>query len=170
MEQTEEKQLTAITNEFGKGMEAFKKRECQQAVDIFGQIVDTYKSSEFESVLEIMARSQAYVKLCESRLRPAQITLNNLEDYLHDGVYHLNAGDLDTAVERFQYLAENNYTDPYLEYLFALVFLKKGDTESCLKHLKAAVEKDKAYKIIAHNEPNFNGMFENEEFVALVEL
>lgn len=170
MEQTEEKQLTAITEEFEKGITAFKKRECQQSVDIFGRIVDTYKGSETESVLEVHARAQVYLKLCESRLKPPAPVLENQEDYLYDGIYHLNAGNLDTAVERFEYLVENNYNDPYLDYLFALVFLKKEDAESCLKHLKDAVEKDDTYKVIAHNEPEFDPMFENEDFVALIDL
>jgi len=169
MEQTEEKQLQAITEEFGKGVEAFKKRECQQAVDIFTQIVETYKKSEFYSVTEIQARSQVYLKICGSRLNPVKLELENDQDYLNDGLFNLNAGELDKALERFKYLEEKNYSDPYLGYLFSLVYARKDEPETCLEYLKAAIEKDEAYRIIAHNEPDFELMFEHEEFAQLMD-
>lgn len=169
MEQTEEKQLQAITDEFGKGVEAFKKRECQQAVDIFTKIVETYKDTEFYSVTEIQARSQVYLRICDSRLNPVKLELQSEEDYLSDGLFLLNAGELDKALERFKYLEEKNYSDPYLGYLFSLVYARKEEPETCMEYLTAAIEKDEIYRVIAHNEPDFELMLEHEEFVELMD-
>jgi tetratricopeptide (TPR) repeat protein len=168
--QREEKELKAIKNEFSKGVEAFKKQECRQAVETFDRIVDLYKDSEFHSVLGIQTRARAYGKICQSRANPQKVALEEDEDYLFDGIYQMNAGDLDTSLERFRYLDEKKYGDPYLQYLLALLYLKRADSENCLKYLQAAVEADQMYKVIAHNEPDFDPMFENEEFVSLIGL
>jgi tetratricopeptide (TPR) repeat protein len=169
MELSEEKELKNITDEFGKGIKAFKEQECSQAVEIFGRIVEKYSESEFSSVLEIQARAKVYQVICRSRINPVKIPLEDNEDYLFDGIYHLNAGNPDKALERFEHLKKANYGDPYLNYLLALVYLKKEETDTCLEHLKKAVEKDATYKIVAHNEPDFDPLFENDVFVSLIE-
>lgn len=165
----EEKEMIAITDEFSKGVEAFKKQDCQQAVDIFSKIVDQYKDSEFYSVLEVQARAKAYKTICMSKANPLRVALDEDEDYLFDGIYHLNAGDLDTSLERFQYLEKKKYSDPYLYYLMALLHLKREQTEECLDYLKNAIDANRVYKIFAHNEPDFDPMFENEDFIALID-
>lgn len=167
--QLEEQEMKAITDEFSKGVEAFKRQDCQQAVDIFSQIVDQYKDSEFYSVLEVQARAKTYRTICMSRANPVKLALDEDEDYLFDGIYQMNAGNFDTSLERFQYLEKKKYSDPYLYYLMALLYMKREQTEECLKYLKNAIETDRVYKIIAHNEPDFDPMFENENFIALID-
>ena len=170
MEKSEEKQLEAVTKEFTKGVQAFKKRDCQSAVDIFDGLIDKYKDSEYYGVLEIQTRAGVYKKLSQSILNPIAPCLDNDSDYLNDGLYHLNSGNLDKAQERFDYLLEKKYQDPFLEYLMSLLFLKKGEQEICLQHLGAAIEKDEVYKVIAHNEPDFDSLFESEDFVNLINV
>lgn len=167
--QLEEKEMKAITDEFSKGVQAFKKQDCQKAVDIFSQIVDQYKESEYYTVLEVQARARTYRAICLSRANPEKVSLEEDEDYLFDGIYHLNAGNLDTSLERFQYLEKKKYSDPYLYYLMALLYLKREQNGECLQYLKHAISADKVYKIVAHNEPDFDHMFENDEFTSLIE-
>jgi predicted RNA-binding protein len=68
------------------------------------------------------------------------------------------------------HLEKNGYKDPYVNYLLSIVYLRKEDINSSMEHLKKAVEKDKFYKIIAHNEPDFDGLVENEAFATIVHL
>lgn len=170
MELSEEKQLKHITGEFTKGVELFKAREYQQALEVFGRIAEEYKDSQYYSVLEIQGRSELYRKLCEARLNPVEIQLQDDKDYLFDGIFHLNAGNLDKALERFNYLEEKKYSDPYLEYLLSLVYMGKEDYNTCLKYLKKAIDADESYKVIAYNEPDFEPLFENDRFTAVVEM
>ncbi len=168
MELKEEKELKRITDEFAKGIKAFNQQSCKDAVVIFGRIVEKYKDSEYYGVLEIQARSKVYKNICMSRANPAKISLESDEDYLYNGIFHLNAGRLENALERFEYLEKKSYSDPYLNYLLAVVYLKKEETDACLDYLKAAVDKDPFYKVIAHNEPDFDPLFEDENFTALI--
>ena len=170
MELSEEKQLRQITDEFTKGVELFRQRECQQAVEVFNHIYDDFKDSQYYSVLEIQSRSKLYKSLCEARLNPVQVELLEDEDYLMDGVFNLNSGNLELALERFKRLEEKNYNNPYLNYLLSLLYLKMGDTNNCLQYLNMAVEEDKYYKIVAYNEPDFEPMFDNEKFTSMVEM
>ena len=168
MEEDEEKQLELIAEEFTKGIELFNKRECREAVKVFDGIMEQYKDSEYYSIVEVLGRSKVYKNICEARLHPVKIELNDDEDYLYNGLYHLNAGELDNAQERFDYLEEKKYDDPFLYYLKSLLYLKKEDKETCLSYLKKAIHKDGYYKIVAYNEPDFDRLSENEAFVSLI--
>lgn len=170
MELSEEKQLKNITEEFTKGVTLFRDRECQQAFDVFNHIIEEYTDSQYYSVIEIQSRSKFYKMLCQARISPVKTEEWNDEDYLYDGIFHMNAGNLDQAIERFKYLEEKKYNHPNLDYLLSLVHLKKGDTEACLMYLKMAIKTDEFFKVIAYNEPDFEPMFENDEFSEMVEM
>lgn len=170
MELNEEKQLKLITEEFTKGVASFRKRECQQAFEIFNRIIEEYEESQYYSVIEIQNRSSFYKALCDARLNPPKTDDWEDGDYLYDGIFHLNAGNPEKALERFKYLEEKKYTHPNLDYLISLAYLKKGDKENCLMYLKMAIKSDDGFKIIAYNEPDFEPMFEYDDFTAMVEM
>jgi len=170
MEFTEEKQLKSITKEFTKAVALFRERECQQAYELFNRISEEYKDSQYYSVIEIQGRSKFYKMLCETRLNPVKTDDWDDEDYLYDGIFQLNAGNLDKALERFKYLEEKKYHHPNLDYLLSLVHLKKGNTETCLTYLQMAIKSDEVFKTIAYNEPDFEPLFENDEFTEMVEM
>jgi len=169
MELSEEKDLKQIREEFARGIVLFRKHQYQEAAVVFDTIVREYGDSEYYSILEIEGRSKVYRKICEAQLNPVKIELHNDEDYLYDGIFHLNAGNVAKAFERFNYLQEKNYRDPYLSYLMSIAYLKKKAVETSLSYLKAAIDQDASYKIIAYNEPDFDSLFETQEFTALVE-
>ena len=169
MELSEEEQLKSITEEFTEGVALFRKHECKQALEIFMRIDEDYKDSQYYSVLEIQNRSKFYKILCDARLNPVKIKNRDDEDYLYDGIFHLNAGTLDEALERFKYLEEKQNDHPYLNYLMSLVYLKKEDLEKSSAYLRKSVEKDDFYKIIAHNEPDFFAVLDHEEFSSIIE-
>jgi len=165
----EEKELKKISTDFSKAILAFHKKDYQNALDLLNNIIDTFKDSEYDSVLEIQGQSKIYKNICHSHLHPVKVVLKSDEDYLNEGLYNLNAGDLDQALKYFQDLEEKKgNTDPYLFYLLALVYVKKENHEIALKYLKKCISKDDFYKIIAHNEPDFEPIADNGEFLSLV--
>jgi tetratricopeptide (TPR) repeat protein len=169
MELSEEKQLKHITEEFTKGIDFFRKRDCQQSLDVFSRIVEEYNDSQYYSVLEIQGRSKIYKTLCDARINPVKFELEEDEDYLFDGIFHLNAKNLDIAMERFHYLEEKKYKPAYANYLLSLVYLKKKEIQNCLKYLKKAIEGDDFFRVIAYNEPDFEILFDNDAFLSMVE-
>jgi hypothetical protein len=169
MELTEEKELKSIIADFTKAVEAFKKKTYPQAQALFDKIIEQNKDSRFDSVLKVKTSAMAYRNICEAQIKPVKIELTCDEDYLFDGMYFLNAGKLDKARERFHYLEQKQYPDPYLNYLLAIYYLKKRDTDSCLNQLRKAIQKDRSYQVIAHNDVDFDRLSEHEAFVSLVE-
>lgn len=166
----EEKELKKIGQEFNKALQAFHKKDFKTALELLTVIIENYKDSEYDSVLEIQTQSKIYRSLADSRLHPQKISLKTDEDFLNEGLYNLNAGHLDQALKYFLELSEKRkYSDPYIYYLISLAYVKQDDEEKALQYLKKCVAKDDYYKIIAHNEPDFEALSESSEFLAIIE-
>ncbi len=168
MELNEKKQLAKIIKEFAPAVQIFSKKDYEKAENAFDSIIERYKDSDFYSVLDIQVRSKVYKKICHAQLHPIKIELTSDEDYLNEGIYNLNAGNFDRALELLSHLGKSGYKDSLVNYLLSIVYLKKEDIDNSLEYLKKAVKKDQYYKIIAHNEPDFDSLFENEEFAAII--
>jgi len=169
MKLNEDEQLKDITEEYTKGMKVFAKREYSNALKLFDTTIEKYKDTEYFSVSEIKTRVKVYRTICHSQLNPVEIQLETDEDYLNEGVFSLNAGKYDRAIELFDELENRKYKDLYLDYLLSIAYLKKDDIETCLKHLKKCIKKDNFFKIIAYNEPDFEKIFDHDEFRSIVE-
>lgn len=165
----EDELLQEITAEYTEGMKIFAKRDYVAALKAFDAIIEKYKDTEFFSVSEIQTRAKVYKNICYSHLNPETIKIESDEDYLNEGVFNLNAGHYNRAIELFTELENRKYKDLYLDYLFSIAYLKKGDTETSLKHLKKCIKKDNFFKIIAFNEPDFARVFDHDEFRSIVE-
>jgi predicted Zn-dependent protease len=170
MELSEEKELEKIIEEFSAAVQMFSKKEYEKAEKAFESISERYKDSEYYSVLEVQVRAKVYKNICHAQQNPIKIELSSDEDYLNEGIYNLNLGNFDRALELLNHLEKNGYKDSYVNYLLSIVYLKKEDINSSLGHLKKAVEKDKYYKIVAHNEPDFDRLGENEAFAAIINM
>jgi len=170
MELSEEKELEKIIKEFSGAVQMFSKKEYEKTEKVFESISERYKDSEYYSVLEVQMRATVYKNICHAQLNPKKIELTGDEDYLNEGIYSLNAGNVDRALELLNHLEKNGYKDPYVNYLLSIVYLRKEDINRSMEYLKKAVEKDKFYKIIAHNEPDFDSLVENEVFATIVHL
>jgi tetratricopeptide (TPR) repeat protein len=165
----EDKELKKISTDFGKAVQAFQKKDYQGALDMLNSIIDSFKDSEYDSVLEIQGQSKIYQNICHSRLNPVKVVLKSDEEYLNEGLFKLNSGNPDQALKHLRDLEEKKgYSDPYLFYLLALVYIKKEDYKTGLEYLKKCVSKDDFYKVIAHNEPDFEPLKDNGEFLSLV--
>jgi tetratricopeptide (TPR) repeat protein len=165
----EEKELTKAIAEFTAAVKIFQKKDYEKAGSAFEGIIKHYEDSEYYSVLEIHGRAKVYKNICQSQLNPVQVELDRDENYLSEGIFNLNAGNFDRAFELLEPLAKKGYQEAYANYLLSLIHFKKKDIDTAMAYLGKAVAKDSCYKIIAHNEPDFDDMFENEAFLAIIE-
>jgi len=170
MEITEDKDLARVKEVFTKGIKLFNDRRYKEAMTVFDGIIDEHGGTESYSVIEILNRTKAFKKMCDAQLFPTTTDLNSNEDYLYDGIFNLNSRNLDIALERFLHLREQKFNPAYVNYLISIVHLKKGHIEPCFKHLGESIALDPWYKVLAHNEADFDPLFENHEFMALVDL
>lgn len=169
MKLSEDVQLKNITEEYTQGMKVFAKREYAEAFKLLEATIEKYNDTDYFSVSEIQACAKVYRNICHSQLNPVEIQLETDEDYLNEGVFNLNAGNYNRALELFNELENRKYKDLYLNYLFSIAYLKRSDIETCLKHLKKCIKKDNYFKIIAYNEPDFARIFDHDEFRSIVE-
>ena len=169
MKLKEEKEMQAITEEYEKALQSFHKKNYSKAGEAFKKIVDTYKDSEFYSVLEIQTRAKVYQSMAKSQTHPLTVKLESPQDHVWEGVYQLNAGNVDNAMEFFLHAEKNNYRDAYLYFLMAAAYLRKEDTANALRYVEKCLKKDEHYKVIVYNEPDFEPLLQDQDFLKLVE-
>ncbi len=169
MKLKEEKELQTITSEYEKALQLFHKKSFQKADVAFKQVIETYKDSEFYSVLEIQTRAKVHHAISQAQLHPVSVKLETVQDHVWAGVYQLNAGNVDKALEFFNHAEKENHKDAYLYFLMAAAHLKKEDTVNSLRYVEKCLKKDAAFKVIIYNEPDFEPMLQNPDFLKLVE-
>lgn len=170
IELNEERELKEVINAFTQAVKVFNQKDYRKAGDAFGAIAEKYKNSEYYSVLETQGRAKVYQKICQSQAEPFTIELNSDEDYLQEGIFNLNAGKYPRAIELLSHLEGKEFQKNYVHYLLGIAYHKNSQTEAALTHLKKAVDADSSYKLIMFNEPDFDNLHENEEFLHLVAL
>jgi predicted Zn-dependent protease len=169
MKLKEEKELQTITAEYEKALQLFHKKSYHKADAAFKQIIETYKDSEFYSVLEIQTRVKVHHAITQAQMHPSTIKLETMQDYVWEGVFQLNAGNLDKALELFNHAEKENHKDAYLYFLMAAAYLKKEDADNSMRYVEKCIKKDAAYKVIVYNEPDFEPLLQNQDFLDLVE-
>ena len=168
MSLSEEKELKSISKEYSQAIEVFRKKDYKKAFELFDKIIEKYKDSESYSVQEYIGKSKVYYSVCDSKLNPVKIELTSDEDYLNEGIFNLNKGDFDKAIEYLEKVKNKKDKKAFVNYLLSIIYNKKEDLEKSLDLLKKAIEEDDFYKILAYNEPDFENLKENEDFLALV--
>lgn len=169
MKLKEEKELQSITEQFTAALQLFHSKEYAKAEQAFAEIIATYKESDSYSVQEIYARSKVYHTIANALLHPHVIELSSREDHLQEAVYQLNAGNVQTAMELLKKIEKESGNDPYYQYVTAIVHFRLDQTEQALQHLGRAIKMDATYKVLAYNEPDFQALAENAEFLKIVE-
>ena len=169
MKLKEEKELQAISEEYEKALQLFHKKTYAKAGEAFRKIIETYKDSEFYSVLEIQTRAKVFQSITAAQIHPVTVKLESVQDHLWEGIYQLNAGNTDQALDHFIHAEKNNLRDAYLYYLMAAAYLRKEDTANSLRYIEKCLKKDESYKVIVYNEPDFEPLQQNQDFLKLVE-
>jgi tetratricopeptide (TPR) repeat protein len=119
---------------------------------------------------EFLARVDTYLKICESNLnREALASPGTAEEFFDLGVIHHNSGDHKKAVDCFEKaLAASEKEADYIYYALAASQLPLGNTESALLHLKRAIEIRPENRYIARNDPDFELLTDNRQFLEMV--
>jgi len=169
MKLKEEKELQVISEDFEKALQSFHKKNYAKAGEAFSKIVESNKDSEFYSVLEIQTRAKVFQSIAHAQTHPVKLKLETPQDHVWEGAFQLNAGHVDKAQEHFAIAEKNNYRDAYLYYLMAAAYLRQEDTVNALRYVDKCLKKDEGYKVIIYNEPDFEPLHQNPDFLKLVE-
>lgn len=169
MKLKEEKELQSISEEFEKALQQFHKKNFAKSGEAFAKIIEAYKDSEFYSVLEIQTRAKVYQTIAQAQIHPVKLKLETPQDHVWEGVFQLNAGDVAKAQEHFAHAEKNNFRDAFLYYLMAAASLRQDDAAGALRYVEKCLKKDESYKVIIYNEPDFEPLQQNPDFLKLVE-
>lgn len=149
---------------FNKAMQYFHKEDFEKAKQHLEQFVESHSEEK-----ELLDRAKIYLKIIQNREQKDPVSLKSFEDYYQYGIFRLNQGKYEEAIELFEKANKKKPNQGKVYYATADAYCLMGKKEECLKNLKKAVELDEFYGILAQNEPDFDEFEEDEEFKLVFE-
>ncbi len=149
---------------YGEAMREFHKGKFDRAQELLKTFVE-----KFDAEKELVDRAKMYLNLIRERGKKETISLKTADDYFYYGVFRLNGGAYDEALKLFEKGLEMK-EDGKFYYMMADAFMLQGKTEEALENLRKAFLKDKVFKILAQNEPDFSRFWDDKKFKLLSRL
>jgi tetratricopeptide (TPR) repeat protein len=156
-----EKALTS----YGEAVKAYRKGNSEKAVESFKSLIKEYASEK-----ELVDRAQTYIKICQEGKSKESFPLKTFDDFYEYGIFKMNQGNYEEALELFQKAIEKDPDHAKILYFMAGIYQSMGDVDQSLEFLKKAVQKDKYFKILAQNDSAFEALRENKKFKILTKL
>lgn len=150
---------------FQKAVQAFREKDFAQAAKLFQDFIQRYDEEK-----EFVDRAKIYLTICENRLHPPQISLENFEDYYHYSVYLINRGDYEEALVYLKKANQQKPKEAKIYYLMANAYCLQGNYDECLKNLKKAIQLDGFFRVLAQNEKDFEPLWEDKKFKLIVRM
>ena len=156
-----------ITNQalsaFEKALKLFNSRDFSQAKQKFEDL-----HLRFHSEVEIIARSQTYIQICEARLASQNAVPRNADEYYDRGIVALNVGDFLQARNLFEKALKLRPDDTHTLYSLAATLAQTDAIEQSLKYLSQAVQKHPRLRQRALNDSDFSTLKEDRRFLELL--
>jgi tetratricopeptide (TPR) repeat protein len=159
-----DRRFTQAVEAFEKAVRAVGKKEFDRAKDLLDDLIASYSEER-----DVVDRARAYRALCERALerRPA-FRPKSFEELLNYGVFLHNRGDFEDALKTLHQAAEIHPKNEHVQYCIAASSARAGDTATCLKALRSAIQSNAANRAQALHDADFDPVREDEEFDALV--
>ncbi len=155
-------QYLEAVSDFDTAVRHFQKQKYDKAKEIFEKLAAG-------PVLEVAARARVHVRLCDQKLQAAStVAPKSVEDYYDLGLFELNAGHPETALE---YLSKADKMAPRQEhilYALAAAHARQGNTEAALTHLSQAVTLRPENRVHARRDEDFQSLTAEPRFRKLV--
>jgi tetratricopeptide (TPR) repeat protein len=150
--------------EYENGMRLLHKRSFAEALAAFRELTKTYAEEQ-----EVCDRARQYIAICEERVREKPRQTSPTADPFHVGVYHLNRAETESALKEFEKALEANPKSDKVHYAIASVYALSGDKARAVAALQAAVRLNERNRVFAQNDPDFDRIRDDHEFIQLVE-
>jgi tetratricopeptide (TPR) repeat protein len=149
---------------FEKAMKALGKHDYEKARELFDAIL-----AGFPEERDLLERARSYRALCERQLdkRPA-FRPKTFDEMLHHGVYLHNRGEYEEALKFLRQAAEIHPRNEHVLYCLAATAARSGDSATALKNLRQAVTAGGANRAQARQDPDFDALRDDEEFLSIV--
>ena len=148
--------------EYNQAMKYFHNGDFEKAKESLSSIGKDYPKER-----ELVDRTNLYLQICENRLNPPKDTLKTGADFFQNGIFLMNQGRYDEAIESLKKAHSKNPKDAKALYTMADASCLKGDLDLCLDFLKQAVGLDPFFAVLAQNEVDFESVREDSRFLEI---
>jgi len=156
-----EKMLSSYT----QAVKAFRRGDCAKALEHFGAFIEKFPMEK-----ELVDRSRIYMKVCEDKGKKDAIALKEFDDFYEMGVYRMNQGAYEEAVQLFNKALEKDSGEGKIIYLIGKSHYLMGDKDKFLDYLKSAIHVDKSFKIFAQNDLDIEDIKDDKKFKLITKL
>jgi hypothetical protein len=150
---------------FEHAVRVFNRRMFEDAKTMFEHLLE-----KFPREVEIAARTQMYLQVCNQKLAHSPSIPRNADDLYDHGVYALNLGDFSQAKNFFEKALRMKPDEPHLLYSLAATHAQTGSHDQALDYLKRTIQLQPRYRTQALNDSDFNELRENKQFLELLGL
>ena len=149
---------------FEKAMKAMGKHDYDRAREHFNALLEGFPEER-----DLLERARSYRAVCERALekRPA-FRPKTFDEMLHHGVYLHNRGEYEEALKFLRQAAEIHPRNEHVLYCMAATAARAGDNATALKSLRGAVTAGPSNRAQARQDPDFETLREDEEFLSIV--
>jgi tetratricopeptide (TPR) repeat protein len=149
---------------FEKAMKAMGKHDYERAREHFDALMEGFPEER-----DLLERARSYRAVCERALekRPA-FRPKTFDEMLHHGVYLHNRGEYEEALKFMRQAAEIHPRNEHVLYCMAATAARAGDSATALKSLRQAVTAGSANRAQARQDPDFDALRDDEEFLSIV--
>lgn len=148
---------------FEKALKFFNSRDFLQAKQKFEDL-----HLRFHSEVEIIARSQTYIQICEARLASQNSAPRSADECYDRGIVALNVGDFLQARTLFEKALKLRPDDSHTLYSLAATLAQIDALEQSLNYLRQAVQKHPRLRQRALNDADFSILKEDRRFLELL--
>jgi len=119
---------------------------------------------------EALRELERYPEALEPLRKAAQVEPDNIHVWLALGWCHKRTARIDLAVKALERALEVEPTEPLVQYNLACYFSLMGNKERALAHLSQALTLDSSYRVMVHDEPDFDPIRSDPGFQALTQV
>ena len=163
---TVERRPNAALESFEKGLRALGKKDYERAGEIFQELIDSYPDER-----DLLERARAYRAVCERTLsesRRSPFKPKTFDEMVQYGVFLHNRGEYEEALKFLRQAAEIHPRNEHVLYCMAATAARAGDSATALKSLRQAVTAGPSNRAQARQDPDFDGLREDEEFLSIL--
>jgi tetratricopeptide (TPR) repeat protein len=150
--------------EYERGIALIQKRDFSGASDVFTAII-----ANFGDEREISDRARHYLSICQEKLHPKTPNPASVEDHFHLGVFYLNRADWEKALKEFEKALAKDPKSDMVHYGIASAHALSGDKSRAVGALQESIRLNEKNRIYAQNDPDFDRIRDEHEFIQLVE-
>lgn len=150
---------------FGEAMKEFHKGKYDRAQELLKAFVEKYDAEK-----ELLDRAKIYLQMTQERGKKETVVPKTVDDFIFQGIYKINSGAYEEALKLLGKALEMQADEGRVYYLMADAQMLMGKPDEAMECLKKAFQRDKAYRILAQNEVDFEPIWDDKKFKLITRL